>query len=480
MLREAERLKAAAPLTGERPGAGETASVHDGHDVARARVLQYAIVLNSAAYSAYREVLRQMPEPSDAAVARFEELAGTLRSEAERLSVLHQAANARQYAADLAGRRGDFAEAEAELRAALADVEASGRPWRGTRPRCLLAQFLLARQEPAEAVELLHEAIGAAVRHDDADFPMAPSYALLGHAASHLGDVNAAVRHLSEAAARFDQAGDAEEATDIRLQLADVLARAGRQADAVAVLESVLSDGAAASLDERMLAQARLTLGRGLRDLEEFLPAAEEFLRLADAVAEWKDDRAVHTLVAAEAAVTLVLADRWDAAATAYDRAVASHAEAPNPPLLAHMMREFARLTMAARGQEGLDEALEHLARADALLAAVPEESADFPLWYEQGSVHYQRARVLAEAERFTEALASAESAVAAHERGGEEGEVPRAEAVRTAALIEGNGLERHADAAARLAVAAARCRTAGLPEAAEILESLRREYQTR
>ncbi|MFD7975237.1 hypothetical protein [Streptomyces sp. NPDC059071] len=480
VLREAERLKADAPLTGERPGAGEAASVYDGYDVARARVLQYLIVLNAAAYSGYREVLRQLPEPSDAAVARFEELAGTLRSEAERLSVPHQAANARQYAADLAGRRGDFAVAEAELRAALGDVAASGRPWRGTRPRCLLAQFLLARQEPAEAVELLHEAIGDAVRHDDADFPMAPSYALLGHAASHLGDFGAAVRHLSEAAARFDQAEEPEEATEIRLQLADVLARGGQQADAVAVLESVLSDEAAASLDERMLAQARLTLGRGLRDLEEFLPAAEEFLRLADVVAEWKDDRAVHTLVAAEAAVTLALADRWDAAATAYERAVASHAEAPNPPLIAHMMREFARLTVLAREEEGLDEALEHLARADALLAAVPEESADFPLWYEQGSVHYRRARVLAEARRFPEALVAAEAAVAAHERGGEEGEVPRAEAVRIAALIEGNGLERHAAAVTRLTAAAARCRAAGLPEAADILESLRQEYQAR
>ncbi|MFJ7069581.1 hypothetical protein [Streptomyces sp. NPDC101115] len=480
VLREARRLEAEAPLTGERPGAGETASVHEGYDVARGRVLQYLIVLNAAAYSSYREVLRQLPEPSDAAVARFEELAGTLRSEAERLSVLHQAANARQYAADLAGRRGDFAVAEAELRAALADVAASGRPWRGTRPRCLLAQFLLARQEPAEAVELLHEAIGDAVRHDDADFPMAPSYALLGHAASHLGDFGAAVRHLSEAAARFDQAGEPEEATDIRLQLADVLARGGQQADAVAVLESVLSDEAAASLDERMLAQARLTLGRGLRDLEEFLPAAEEFLKLADVVAEWKDDLAVHTLVAAEAAVTLALADRWDAAATAYDRAVASHAEAPNPPLVAHMMREFARLTVLAREGEGLDEALEHLARADALLAAVDPESVDFPLWYEQGSVHYRRARVLAEAQRFPEALLAAEAAVAAHERGGEEGEAPRAEAVRIAALIEGNGLERHAAAVTRLTAAAARCRAVGLPEAADILESLRREYQAR
>ncbi|MEV6327677.1 hypothetical protein [Streptomyces sp. NPDC051909] len=482
LLAEVERLKTEAPLTGEKPGPGETASAaQSGNDVARSRVLHYLMVLNAAAYGGYRAVLGQLPEPSEAALARFDEQRATLQAEAERLSVPHQAANARQYVADLAGRRRDFALAEAELRAALADLAESGRPWRSTRPRCLLAQFLLARQEPAEAAELLHQAIGDAVRHDDTDFPMAPTYAMLGHACSHLGDFGGAVRHLSEAAARFDQDGEREEATDVRLQLADVLARSGQQADAVAVLESVLADEAAAELDERLLAQARLTLARGLRDLEEFLPAAEEFLRLADTVAGWEDDRAVHTLVASEAAVALALADRWDAAATAHDRAVASHAEAPNPPMLAHMMREFARLTMLAREEEGVAAALEHLAAADALLAAVPaEDTADFALWYEQGSVHYRRARVLAEAQRFPEALEAVEAAIAAHERGGEEGEVPRAEAVRIAALIEGNGLERRAAAVTRLTAAAARCRAGGLTEAADILDSLRQEFQAR
>ncbi|MCX2185517.1 hypothetical protein KV205_34160 [Streptomyces sp. SKN60] len=481
LLAEAERLAAEAPFTGEAPGAGETAvSAHSGNDVGRTRVLHHLMVLNAAAYSAYREVLEQLPEPSEAAVARFDAFSGRLRTESERLSAPHQTANARQYVADLAARRGDLALAEAELRAALADVAAAGRPWRGSRPRCLLAQFLLARHEPDEAVELLHQAIGDAVRHDDAGFPLAPSYALLGHAASHQGDFGGAVRHLSEAAARYDQDGDREEATDVRLQLADVLARAGQQADAVAVLESVLSDETAEGLDERMLAQARLTLARGLRELGEQLPAAEEFLRLADTVAGWEDDRAVHTLVAAEAAVTLALADRWDAAASAYDRAVAAHAEAGNPPMLAHMMREFARLTVLAREEEGVDAALEHLARADALLAAEPQDTEDFALWYEQGSVHYRRGRVLAEAQRFPEALEAVEAAIAAHERGGEEGEVPRAEAVRIAALIEGNGLERRAAAVTRLAAAAARCRAGGLPEAADILDALRQEFQQR
>ncbi|MEV4947029.1 hypothetical protein [Streptomyces sp. NPDC053755] len=476
-LRAVELLMTRAPLTGENPGEGEPEPMAER---AAERVREYLGVLYSCTFAAYQGALAQLPEPTDSAVERFDVQAATLRREAERLSVPHQVANARQFVADMAGRRGDVASAETELRAALKDIEAAGRPWRGSRPRALLAQTLLARNEPAEAVELLHQAIADAVRHDDTEFPLAPTYALLGHAASHLGDHGGAVRHLSEAAARFDQAGAHDEATDVRLQLADVLARTGQQADAVAVLESVLSDETSSGLDERVLAQTRLSLARGLRDLEEYLPAAEEFLRLADTVAGWRDDRVVHTLVAAEAATALAMADRWDAAATAYARAVASHAEAPHPSLITHMMCEFARLTMLSRGADGLDTALDHLKQADGVRTAVPEDTEGFVPWYEAGTVHYRRARVLAEAERFPEALAEAEAAIAAHEQGGEHGEVPRAEAVRIAALIEGNGLDRVKDAIVRLTTAAARCRQAELPEAAEILDALRQDFLNR
>ncbi|MFF3609220.1 hypothetical protein [Streptomyces sp. NPDC002463] len=474
-VREAERLKAEVPLTGEALGEGEAA----GDDPALGRRQHYLTVLYSRTFAAFKEVAQQLPEVSDLALERFEEAARVMRAEAESLSLPHQVAHVRQFVAEVAVRRGDAALAEAELRAGLRDNEAAERPWLSARPRALLAQVLLAGERPAEARELLHQAIADTLRYDDAEFPLAPTYALLGHAASRLGDTGGAVRHLSEAAARFDQEGAADQATDVRLQLADVLARSGQQADAVAVLESVLSDEASAAVGERPLAQARLSLARGLRELEEHLAAAEEFLRLADVVAGWGDGGPVLTLVAAEAATTLALAGRWDAADTAYERALAAHAEAPHPHLITHMMREFARLTMLAREAEGVDAALGHLTRADAVLAAVPEDVEGFAAWYERGEVRHRRARVLAEAERFPEALAEAEAAIATHEEGGEEGEVPRAEAVRIAALIEG-ALGRHTEAIARLTTAAARCRAAGLPEAAEILDGLRQDYATR
>ncbi|MFD7164322.1 tetratricopeptide repeat protein [Streptomyces violascens] len=476
-LREAGRLKTVAPLSGGALGVGEAASEEDP---VAARVLEYLTVLYSCTFAAFREILRQLPEPSDSAVARFEEFASTLRAEAERLKIHHQVANARQFVADIAGRRGDVERAVAELRAALKDVDDSGRPWRGSRPRALLAQFLMASNEPAEAVELLHQAIADAVRYDDRDFAMAPTYALLGHATSHLGDAGGAVRHLSEAAARFDQDGDHDEAANTRLQLADVLAGTGQQADAVAVLESVLSDEEASSLDQRLVAQTRLTLARGLRELEEFLPAAEEFLRLADTIAVWEGEQGLQTMVAAETAITLALADRWDAAGAAYERAVASHAEAPRPSQIMQMMCEFARLVMLDRGADGLDTALDHLARADAVQAAVPDGTKGFVPWCETGAVHYRRARALAEAEAFPKALVEAEAAIAAYEQGGEDGEAPRAETVRIAALVEGNGLGRFKEAIARLATAAERARKADLAEAARILDALRQDYQRR
>ncbi|MFJ8981542.1 hypothetical protein [Streptomyces sp. NPDC102282] len=475
---EAERLRTEAPFTGEAVGAAEAAACDD---LERERKLAYLMVHYARTYAAYRELSRSGPEASPDAVGRFEACVQALHTEAERLAVPHQVANARQFAADVAGRHGDLARAEEGLRTVLEELEASDQPWRGVRPRALLAQILIAQERPQEAVELLHRTIADAVLYDDADFPMAPTYAMLGHAVSHTGDHASAVRHLSEAAARFDQSGASQEAADVRLQLVDVLTRTGRQADAVAVLESLVAEEAAAALDERTVAQARLILARGLRELEEFLPSAEEFLRLADAVSGWEDDDApIRTMVTADTAIALALADRWDAAGTAYERALTAHAQAPNPSLLMHMMREFSRLVMNTRGLEGLETALKHLAEADALAASVPEGTEGFVPWFELGAVHYRRGRVLAEAERFEDALAETEAAVAAHEQGGEEGESARAEAVRIAALIEGNALRRFQEAITRLTAAAERCRQAGLPEAAQILDALRQDYMSR
>ncbi|MEU5437974.1 hypothetical protein AB0G73_32025 [Streptomyces sp. NPDC020719] len=475
VLREAERLIA----TGADSSATGSADASPG-GLETSAALEYLSILYFRTFAAYQEAAAQLPDIEAPVRERFEALNGALRTAAQEHALLHQRAQARILTADLAARSGELPRAEAELRAALKDVEAAERPWQGSRARARLAQLLLSQEQHEEAVELLHQAISGALRHDDADFPMAPTYAMLGHAATHLGDTSGAVRHFSEAAARFDRDGKHDEAADVRLQLADVLVRTGQQADAVAVLESVLAEQPAGSLDERLLAQARLTLARGLRELEEYREAAEEFLQLADTVASWDDDRPLHTLVAAEAATTLAMAGQWDAAGTAYERATASHAEGPNPMPMVTMMCEFARLTMVSEGAEGLETAQLFLSDADGIRTAAAPDDAGFAPWYAAGSVHYRRARVLAEAESFTEALAEAEQAVGAYEQGGPQGEASRAEAVRIAALIEGNGLHRVDAATTRLTAAAARCEQTGLPEAAQILRGLREEFAMR
>ncbi|WP_079423601.1 tetratricopeptide repeat protein [Streptomyces katrae] len=479
LVREAEALLAAgtgADAAYDVPGAdAPVAGTGPGSIAAR----RYLAVLYAPAYAAFHQAMEEAPEVSAATREWFEAAAGALRSQSVRLSAPHQAAAALEFTANLALRLGETERAERELRAVLEELAsgASERPWKGNRPRAVLAQLLIAQGRHDEAVELLHQAIALTVRHGDPAFPLAPAYSMLGHAAAHTGDTAGAVRHFSEAADRFDRDGDHDQAADVRLQLADLLRGTGRAAEAVAVLESVVADAAAGSLDPRLLAQGRLSLARGLRELEEHLAAAEEFLRLADSAAAWGGEgEAVLTSVASEAAVALATADRWDAARAAYARAVATHEQAPNPSVITQMMREFARLNQSARGAEGVEASLAHLAEADAVCAAAPRDAEGFTLWFEHGSIRYRRALVLADAGRFTEALAEAEASVAAHEGGGQHGEEARAEAVRIAALIELNGLDRPEAAAARLAAGAARCEQRGLPEAARILEGIRQD----
>ncbi|MGW4378139.1 hypothetical protein ACWEJ7_31330 [Streptomyces albidoflavus] len=474
--REAEQLLEKRIAAHDETGAEPAPLPATGPAPGSATAEKYLTVLHCRVFAAYHVALAGAPEIPAPDRERFETLRATLDTEAGRLGVPHQRGAARMFAGDVAARLGDHAAAETELRAALEEIEASGRPWRGTRVRALLAQVLLCLDKPEEAAGQLHQALAEAVRYEDTLFPMAPTYLLLGHAGTHTGDLTGAVRHFSEAATRFDRENEPNDAADARLQLADLLARTGREADAVAVLESVVGDDSAAALDERLLAQTRLTLARGLRGLGEHLPAAEEFLRLADTVAGWEDGAQTLTLVAAEAATSLALAGRWEAARTAYDRAFAAHAEAPNPPMLLETACEFARLTMDAHGAEAAEEALRRLADADALYAAVPEDDEEFVHWFARGSIHYRRARVLAQADRFAEALPEAEASVAAFADGGTDGEERRAEAVRIAALIESHGLGRTQAAVARLDEAAARCERGGLSEAAQILTSVRED----
>ncbi|MFF2148571.1 hypothetical protein [Kitasatospora sp. NPDC058190] len=437
----------------------------------------YLIILQSRAYAAHHDLVEALPEPSAQTAARFEAAVGAYRQTALALGSARRAATSRQYTADAAARQGRLTEAAAELREVLAQLDAAELPWHTPRVLGLLGQVLLQDGEPAQAAEVFHRALAEAVRWGDDSYPYAPTYMMLGHASMRVEDLGGAVRALSEAAARYDRQGETavEEAAQVRLQLADVLRGTGRSADAVAVLESVL-DAAGAGLDERMLAQARLDLARGLVELDEYRDAAEEYLRLADLVADWEDQQ-THTMVACEATLALAQADRWDAAEAALGRAREAHGKAPQVDQLAATLRELARLTMRDKGAEGLDAALALLAEADAIGEAAERTGEEYSGWYLRGGSHYERGRCLAVADRHEEALAEVERAIAVYEQGGERAESPRAESVRLAALIEGGDLGRPQAAVARLTAGIARCKAAGLREAAQILGELRERF---
>ncbi|MFE3117594.1 tetratricopeptide repeat protein [Streptomyces niveus] len=442
---------------------------------------KYLTVLHCRAFAAHAEAAAEAPDVSAPTRARFDAAMDAVVSEAARFGMPHLAVGVRRYTADLASRAGRADEAATELRTALELVETSGRPWRAPRLEAQLGQILLQQDKPEEATAALRQALAGAARFDDTTFPVAFTYLLLGHASSHAGDLPGAVRHLSEAAARFDRESDHNAAAEARLQLADVLGRSGQPADAVAVLESLVLDDASDAVDERLLAQIRLNLARGLRELEEHQASAEQFVQLAETVAAW-EDRTTYTLVTAESAIALARADRWDAARAAYERALLAHRDTRLPGqagLICEMAREFAALTMAAEGPDGIETALARLAEADEIRDAAAGDAEDLVHWYEAGATAYQRARALAAAERFPEALAEMERAITAYEEGGEQGETPRAEATRVAALIEANGLNSPQAAIARLDTAITRCEKAGIQHAAQILSALRTDFAT-
>ncbi|MFB6888545.1 hypothetical protein ACFCX4_04425 [Kitasatospora sp. NPDC056327] len=463
-LARAEELAAAAP------GATGPAITDD----------DYLIVLQCRAYAAHQELVRVLPEPPGQPpaerVERFTATVTAYRDASAARGSVRRLAVARQYAADAAARQGRVAEAAEELRTAVAELEQAGQPWHTPRPYGLLGQALAKNGEHAEAVEVFHRALAAAARWADDSYPFAATYLMAGHASAHLGDTGAAIRSLSEAASRFDRKGPeaAEDAVRTRLQLADLLTEADRTADAVAVLESVLVEAATAGPGERLIAQARLDLARGLFSLDEDRDAAEEYLRLAADLEGWTEDLHLRTMVASEAAVALIHADRWEAAHAARTRALAAHEQWPQPGPVLAMLRQFARLTAQQEGPAGVEPALARLAEADAVRERLEREDPGADTWYPRGAVHYERARVHAVAEQYEEALAEAERAITAYEAGGEQAETPRAEAVRLAALIEGTDLGRREAARDRLAVAAERCRRHGLTEAADILAELR------
>lgn len=231
----------------------------------------------------------------------------------------------------------------------------------------------------------------------------------------------------------------------------------------------------AGELDDRLVAQLRLTRARALHAGEDLKAATAEFVALAAESADWDDDPGSHAMIAAETAVLLGESGAFGRAREAADQALAAHARTPRHEQLSNCLRELARLQAQQQGADGLPGARAFLADAgriaDEARAAGYEargRSMDSALAYEHG-------RVDAYAGAYEDALAALEKALALlGEPGPEQGGVgERAECVRLAGVVEGVYLERPAPALTRLDAAVSRLTALGHTEEAEALTSL-------
>ncbi|MGW5619080.1 hypothetical protein ACWEWH_35745, partial [Streptomyces sp. NPDC003877] len=299
----------------------------------------------------------------------------------------------------------------------------------------------------------------------------------LAEAAMHLGRPEEALRHLTRSAELELRRGSRTDAYCAYSNAAQLSLDLGRVEDSIALLDSLLAepDVAAGKLDDRLVAQLRLTRARALHAGEDLKAATAEFVALAAESAGWDDDPGSHAMIAAETAVLLGEGGEFGPAREAADQALAAHARDPRYELLSNCLRELARLQAQQQGPDGLTGARAFLADAgqvaDEARAAGYQargRSLDTALAYEHG-------RVNAYAGAYEEALAALEKALALLGEPGTDGDQAGewAECVRLAGAVEGIYLERTAPALTRLDAAVSRLTALGHTDESEALAAL-------
>ncbi|WP_432118122.1 hypothetical protein [Streptomyces sp. bgisy032] len=372
---------------------------------------------------------------------------------------------------------GDLPAAITGIDALLDRLRAHGPAWHLPRTLGLRGRIQLGLREPEAAYADLTEGLRRA-----ADWPVdaidtARLHGDLAEACMHLGRPDEALRHLTRSAELELRRGSRTDAFCTYSNAARLSLDLGRVEDCIALLDSLLAepDVAAGELDDRLVAQLRLTRARALHAGEDLKAATAEFVALAAESAGWDDDPGSHAMIAAETAVLLGESGDFDRAREAADQALAAHARDPRIELLSNCLRELGRLQAQRQGPDGLAAALAYLADAgriaDEARATGYEphgRDLDTALAYEYG-------RVNAYAGAYDDALAALEKALAllgepgqGDERAGE-----WAECVRLAAVVEGIYLERTAPALSRLDPAIARLTALGHTEETEALTSL-------
>lgn len=372
---------------------------------------------------------------------------------------------------------GDLPAAVTEINALLDRLKAHGPAWHLPRTLGLRGRLQLALQDPQAAHASLTEGLRLATDWPADTVDTGRLHGDLAQACMHLGRPDEALRHLTRSAELELRRGSRTDAFCTYSNAAQLSLDLGRVEDCIALLDSLLADPdvTAGELDDRLVAQLRLTRARALHAGEDLKAATAEFVALAAESAGWADDPGSHAMIAAETAALLGESGEFGRARGAADQAIAAHALDPRYEQLSSCLRELARLQTQQQGSEGLTDALAFLADAgriaDEARAAGYEShgrSLDTALAYEHG-------RVNAYAGEYEDALAALDKALALlGEPGAEDHHAGEwAECVRLAGVVQGIYLERPAPALARVDAAVSHLTALGHTEDTEPLISL-------
>ncbi|MER7480185.1 hypothetical protein ABTX60_21530 [Streptomyces sp. NPDC126510] len=403
--------------------------------------------------------------------------ADLLTAFAARHDIAGQISGAHMLRATTYALSGDLPAAVTEADALLDRLKAQGPAWHLPRTLGLRGRLRLVLQDPQAAYADLAEGLRLAADWSAEAVGTTRLHADLAEACMHLGRPEEALRHLTRAAELDLWHGSRTDAYCTYGNAAQLSLDLGRVEDCIALLDSLLAepDVAAGELDDRLVAQLRLTRARALHTGEDLKAATAEFVALAAESAGWDDDPGSHAMIAAETAVLLAESGEFGRAREAAGQALAAHAEDPRYEHLSNSLRELARLQAQQQGADGLPDALAVLADAgrvaDEARAAGYEahgRSLDTALAYEYG-------RVNAYAGAYEDALTALDQALTLLGEPGRDDDRAGewAECVRLAGVVEGLYLERPAPALTRLDAAVVRLTALGHTEETESLTAL-------
>ncbi|MFI7400524.1 hypothetical protein ACIBW9_08545 [Streptomyces sp. NPDC049541] len=421
--------------------------------------------------------LRLQTSRSDEHVAPVLAEVDLLHAFATRHDIVGQVSGALQLRASTYAISGDLPAAVTEVDALLDRLKAHGPAWHLPRTLGLRGRLQLGLRDAEAAHADLSEGLRLAADWPADAVDTTRLHGDLAEACMHLGRPDEALRHLTRSAELELRHGSRTDALCAYSNAARLSLDLGRVEDCIALLDSLLAepDIAAGEVDDRLVAQLRLTRARALHEGEDLKAATAEFVALAAESAGWDDDPGSHAMIAAETAVLLGEAGEFGRAREAADQALAAHARAPRHEQLSNCLRELARLQAQQQGPDGLAGARAFLADAgriaDEARTAGYEahgRSLDTALAYEHG-------RVNAYAGEYEDALVALDKALALlgepgtdDDRAGE-----WAECIRLAAAVEGLYLQRPAPALTRLDAAISHLTALGRTEETEPLTSL-------